>query len=1041
MDEEAADDIDGSIHSIHVRNFFCHENLEINLNRNVNFIVGRNGSGKSAILTALVVGLGGRASATNRGNNLHSFIKKGSNSATVEIKIKNSSPKAYKHNIYGDYITIVRNINASGGSSYKVKSATGDVISTKFEEVNAIILAHDIQVDNPISVLNQDDARSFHASDAKKIYSLFRKATNLDQTEGNYLRSLENCKKAVSIWNRKNEACAELEKEYQKWKTSYEQMQSRDEIEAQKQALQNEYYWSEVAELEREVDNIQKQHDKQNEKCERLLASLRRMEEEFGGESSVITTLKAQLEEKTNKRSELEREVEQAEGEVRSLQAAWRADQLANAKLYKLLDRERTKVNDLEREMRENFQCEDAAGRRRQLEQALEAAEREAAAMRARFDTAQHDAAQARAHAAHAQQPADAAATRAQQQRNTIKQLKQQLRELESRGGDSLAVYGGHMVELCQRVRQAAEAGHFSAPPRGPVGNYLKLKEKKWGGAIEHIIGGSIKNFCVNNVEDSRKLFDIMKQVYGSSAKPGVTCSEFLSRQHDVRRSKVRAAAGICALDALHVPDPVVANFLIDNLAIETILLVAEHEDAVRLADTEENVPERCSKIVTLDGTEYHPAPNYRSYGGAARPPRFLHLSIAERKKQIMGEIEEAETVLKEMEKKAEQLNVEAARARSLERDASRALQALLAGQHERDEAVRSARAALELQAAPLQSVLMEELKVSKEKLTTLKEQAEVCGTKEKEFKQKIQERQEILNTVKPKLEEVTAACRSLAEEIEEEQLKVERGVSERRGLQQREREERDKLARVADVLLQRQAVLDNKVQLANNICSRTEQTRDKAILVNELKKVQLKLRSIRSDGLSRAEVAERLLAVERSYRRTKRALDSLRQLIDEIKATTSKHLKLCHKVQSLIARRVQHCFQSILTLRGYSGQLEIDYANESLRITCAGRGGGGAEGGARRAASTASLSGGERSYSTVAFIMALWECVELPFYFMDEFDVFMDNVNRKVVLELLVAHARRSAGRQFVFLTPQDASAVTASSHVTIHMMADPRP
>lgn len=81
----------------------------------------------------------------------------------------------------------------------------GEVISTKFEEVNAIILAHDIQVDNPISVLNQDDARSFHASDAKKKYSLFRKATNLDQTETNYIRALENCNKATSIWNRKND--------------------------------------------------------------------------------------------------------------------------------------------------------------------------------------------------------------------------------------------------------------------------------------------------------------------------------------------------------------------------------------------------------------------------------------------------------------------------------------------------------------------------------------------------------------------------------------------------------------------------------------------------------------------------------------------------------------------------------------------------------------------------------------------------------------------------------------------------------------------
>lgn len=68
------------------------------------------------------------------------------------------------------------------------------------------------------------------------------------------------------------------------------------------------------------------------------------------------STLKSQLDEKTKKRSALEMEVEQAEGKVRALQSAWRADQLANAKLYKLLDRERTKVTDLDREMRENFQ-------------------------------------------------------------------------------------------------------------------------------------------------------------------------------------------------------------------------------------------------------------------------------------------------------------------------------------------------------------------------------------------------------------------------------------------------------------------------------------------------------------------------------------------------------------------------------------------------------------------------------------------------------------------------------------------------------------
>lgn len=38
----------------------------------------------------------------------------------------------------------------------------------------------------------------------------------------------------------------------------------------------------------------------------------------------------------------------------------------------------------------------------------------------------------------------------------------------------------------------------------------------------------------------------------------------------------------------------------------------------------------------------------------------------------------------------------------------------------------------------------------------------------------------------------------------------------------------------------------------------------------------------------------------------------------------------------------------------------------------------------------TSSLSGGERSYTTVAFVIALWIVTELPFYYMDECDVFM---------------------------------------------------
>lgn len=75
MDNEPADN--GIIESVTCQNFMCHSYLEIVLGPLINFIIGHNGSGKSAVLTAITICLGGKATATNRGQSLKSFIKEG----------------------------------------------------------------------------------------------------------------------------------------------------------------------------------------------------------------------------------------------------------------------------------------------------------------------------------------------------------------------------------------------------------------------------------------------------------------------------------------------------------------------------------------------------------------------------------------------------------------------------------------------------------------------------------------------------------------------------------------------------------------------------------------------------------------------------------------------------------------------------------------------------------------------------------------------------------------------------------------------------
>lgn len=79
----------GVIESVSLQNFMCHQNLSIELGPNMNFIIGENGSGKSAILTAITVCLGGKAAISGRGSSLKTLVRSGQKQAIVTIKLKN----------------------------------------------------------------------------------------------------------------------------------------------------------------------------------------------------------------------------------------------------------------------------------------------------------------------------------------------------------------------------------------------------------------------------------------------------------------------------------------------------------------------------------------------------------------------------------------------------------------------------------------------------------------------------------------------------------------------------------------------------------------------------------------------------------------------------------------------------------------------------------------------------------------------------------------------------------------------------------------
>ncbi|KAF2532951.1 hypothetical protein F2Q70_00032515 [Brassica cretica] len=171
----------GTILRIKLENFMCHSNLQIEFGEWVNFITGQNGSGKSAILTALCVAFGCRAKGTQRASTLKDFIKTGCSYAVVHVEIKNQGEDAFKPEVYGDVIIVERRITESASSTI-LKDHEGKKVSSRKDELRELVEHYNIDVENPCVVMSQDKSREFlhSGNDKDKFKDAVSRKISLD---------------------------------------------------------------------------------------------------------------------------------------------------------------------------------------------------------------------------------------------------------------------------------------------------------------------------------------------------------------------------------------------------------------------------------------------------------------------------------------------------------------------------------------------------------------------------------------------------------------------------------------------------------------------------------------------------------------------------------------------------------------------------------------------------------------------------------------------------------------------------------------------
>lgn len=150
--------------------------------------------GKSAIVAAIQLCLGARSSATGRGSSLSGFVREGSQGPAIcRIYVHNQGPDAFEPERFGSQICIERKIPKSGAATYAISSfLTGKFVveSNDRRVIDSMLRSYNIQIENPCSVLTQEEAKRFIQGNEKSRYQFFLRVSPIKNQKSvlNYIQ-------------------------------------------------------------------------------------------------------------------------------------------------------------------------------------------------------------------------------------------------------------------------------------------------------------------------------------------------------------------------------------------------------------------------------------------------------------------------------------------------------------------------------------------------------------------------------------------------------------------------------------------------------------------------------------------------------------------------------------------------------------------------------------------------------------------------------------------------------------------------------------
>ena len=1036
----------GTISRIRLENFMCHSSLHIELGEHVNFITGQNGSGKSAILTALCIAFGCRAKNTQRAATIKDFIKTGCSYAAIAVDINNQGEDSFKPDVYGNLIKLERRITESSSSTI-LKDQHGRKVANRKDDLNEIIEHFNIDVENPCVIMSQDKSREFlHSGNDKDKFKFFFKATLLQQVNELLETIRDQLNNADSVVQELEKSIKPVMRELDELREKIKNMEHIEEIAHDIDNLKKKLAWSWVYEVDQQIEE-------QTVRLQKLKERIPACQERIDRNTVVIDDLKKELTEKeelvrslgdkTHEVTNMKKSMEDNIAEVVKLKIELEAE---HERGTRTLEKMNGRLKQMQAQLRD-FQMQHmqfTQAEASQIEEDMQNIQRDIDYLDSNVTRLREEEKEFSEELSGIQKSISDIAKEIAESDKRILQLKSHMDGLQQRQSNTVTAFGGQKVlKLLQLIE--SNHGRFKSPPIGPIGAHLQLASESWSVAVDCACGGLLDAFIVSCHKDLQVLRECAGRVYYNNLR--IIVYDFTRQRLVIPDGSLPTTEHPTVLSVIQSENHTVLNVLVDQGHAERQVLVRDYEvgKSVAFDHRMRNIKE----VYTSDGFRMFSRGSVQTIlppNKRPRPERWCS-SPAEKIAELKNEADGIQRTISEKNAQRRKLvndrsNLEQKIA-NLKRKREPEERHLMNKKVQLEDAKR-ATAENNRHAAVDTTELEEDIKEEKNNIEQKELSLQKTNVKLTAALREVNDRRTAFKTFMDSVNEERLHFSSANDELDLVKRKIDaaqqekthyEGVMTTKVLPDIKTAE----AEYADLQQRRQEYFKK----ASIICSESDMEALSHVAGSTPEQLSAKINRLkqRFDQESRryAESIDDLRALhdkkERKILRKQQLYAGFRVKLNSCQKALDLRWKKFQRNAGLLKRQLTWLFNEHLGKKGISGFINVDYKSKVLSVELTMP----QDASRDTVRDTRGLSGGERSFSTLCFTLALHGMTEAPFRAMDEFDVFMDAVSRKISLDTLVDFAV-AQGSQWVFITPHDISMVKPGDRVKKQQMAAPR-